>query len=61
VARSRREAEERAHAEAVRRSSGADDDTATRTLPAVDPTPTRSLDLGDELFGLGDDGRSGRR
>jgi dTMP kinase len=60
-ARERREAEERAHHEALRRSSGADDDTATRTMPAVDPTPTRSLDLGEELFGLGDDESSRRR
>jgi dTMP kinase len=60
-ARARREQEERAHPEALRRASGADDDTETKTMPAVDPTPTRSLDLGEELFGLDDDESSRRR
>lgn len=54
AARDRREAEERAHAEALRRAKGGDDDTATRMLPVTEPPPTRSLDLGDELFGFGD-------
>lgn len=57
----KRQTEEREHAEALRRSRRSHDDTDTRTMPTVDPTPTRSLDLGEELFALGDDPEEDRR
>ena len=56
-ARLRRLAEENAHTEALRRTRVREDDQSTRTMPAVDPNPTRPLSLGDELFSFHEDDR----
>lgn len=52
--RLRRLAEEHAHAEALRRARAEEDATSTRSMPSVEPHPTRPMDLGDELFGIGE-------
>lgn len=59
-ARLRRLAEEHAHAEALRRGRTGQDDTSTRSMPAVDPAPTRQFQLADEIFGPPDDEDDGR-